>query len=120
LTWVISSGGKTARAARALQILDSLDPSFAEAFSPAPDRLARHPQPLADLGVGGTLGRHQHDLRPQHLTVRTGVAGGTVLELSALLVGERDLAGAASRHRPKVRRLTRRPFKRVGISGGEH
>jgi hypothetical protein len=99
-TWAISSGGKTPRAAGALQILDSLDALLAEAFSPAPDGLAAHLQALSDLGVGLTFGCHQHKLGSLHLTVGAGVAGGEVLQLGALGIAQVNLVGAASRHRP--------------------
>jgi hypothetical protein len=79
----------------------SLDALFAEAFSPAPDGLARHPQLLADLGVGLALGRQQHQLGSLHLTVGAGVAGGAMLELGALRIAQVNLVGAASRHRPQ-------------------
>jgi hypothetical protein len=100
LTWAISSGGKTPRAAGALQILDSLDPLLAKAFSPAPDGLAAHLQAFSDLGVGLSFSRQQHKLGSLHLTVGAGVAGGEMLQLGALLVAQVDFMGAASRHTP--------------------
>jgi hypothetical protein len=85
LTCATSRGGKTARATRALEILKPAQSPLAEASSPAPDRLARHPEPLTDLGVRQTLGRKQHQLGPLHLPVRSGVAGGAMLKLSPAL-----------------------------------
>ena len=88
------SGGKTARAARALEIIKSVQATLAEASSPAPDCLSGHPQSLADLGVGPALRGQQNELGPLDLAVRAGVAaGGAVLERSLFLVR------AASRHR---------------------
>jgi hypothetical protein len=101
LTWAISSGGKTPRAAGALPILDSLNALFAEAFSPTPDGLAAHLQAFSDLGVRPSLSRQQHQLGSLHLTVRAGVAGGEMLQLGALLVAQDDFVGAASRHRSR-------------------
>jgi len=100
LTWAISSGGKTPRAACALQILDPLDALFAEAFSPAPDGLAAHLQAFSDLGVGLALGGHQHQLGSLHLTMGAGIAGGQMLQLGALRVAQVNLVGAASRPSP--------------------
>jgi hypothetical protein len=93
------SGGKTARAARALSILKSFQPPLAEASSPAADRLPAHPEPLADLDVGLALGGQQHEPGPLHLAVRARLAGGAVFELGPLVLSEHDLVGAASRHR---------------------
>ena len=101
-TRATSSGGKTARAARALQVLESFEPLVAETSSPASHRLPRHPQPLADLDVRPALGRQEHQPRPLHLPVRVGVAGRAVLELGPLDLAEHDLMGAASRHRPAI------------------
>lgn len=120
LTSATCCGGKTARAARALEIFKSVQAPLAKASSPAPNRLAAHPKPLADLGVGPALGGQQHEPGPLHLAVGARVAGGAVLELRPLVVTEHDLVGAASRHHPPVRRDCHNPFKRDGISDREH
>lgn len=120
LTLVTSSGGKTARATWPRFVLQAIEPLLAEAFSPAPDGLARHPQLLADLGVGLPVRGHQHQLCSQHLAVGAGVAGGEVLELGAILLAEGDLIGAASRHGSWIRCAQRHSFKREGIYDREH
>src|ERR687895_19054 len=94
------SGGKTARAARALEILKSVQAPLAEASSPAAHRLPAHPKPLADLGVGPALRGQQHEPGSLDLAVRARVAGDAVLELDPLVLSQHHLVRAASGHQP--------------------
>src|SRR5213592_527949 len=56
-TSAICSGGKTARAARALAIVKTRQTLLEEALPPAADDVARALQPARDLCVALTLGR---------------------------------------------------------------
>jgi hypothetical protein len=67
--------------------------------SPAPDDLARHVEPARDLGVVHALRGVEDELGPLDLAVRARIAGGAVLELGALLVGQLELVAALARNR---------------------
>jgi hypothetical protein len=100
LTCASSSGGETARATRPRFILESRKPPQVKATSPSADRLGAHPQPPGDLGVAVTLGREQHQLRSQHLSMRARITRSTMPKLHPLRLLEDDLLSAWTRHRP--------------------
>src|SRR6266508_2074854 len=79
------AGGKTARAARALAILEPGEALLEEPLPPAADHLRRRLPPAGDLGVAQPLGGVQDHLRPHHDLVRQRVAGDPPLQLGTLL-----------------------------------
>jgi type VI protein secretion system component VasK len=101
LTSATCSGGKTARAARALSIAQPLQTLLKEASSPAADKLGQHPQASADLDVAQPISREQHKPGAKHLPMLTRVARRTVLQLASLRIAQIDLIPAAARHQPQ-------------------
>src|SRR5439155_9909423 len=92
------SGGKTARAARTLEVLKTCQPLLEEAFPPASDHPCRRLQPARDLDVALSLGRVQHDLRPHHHLVRQRVTRDPVLQLGTLHLAQHDHIPARPLH----------------------
>jgi hypothetical protein len=84
------SGGKTARAARALTILEAGQPLLEEPFPPSADDPRRRLQTARDLGRRLPLGRVQDHLRPHHHLVRQRVTGNPALQLDPLLAAQLD------------------------------
>jgi hypothetical protein len=72
-TSAICSGGKTARAARALSILEPGQPLLEETLPPAPNHLRRRLEPPRDFGIAQPVGAVQDHLRPLHHLVRQRV-----------------------------------------------
>src|SRR5439155_12642637 len=89
-TAAICSGGKTARAARALPVIEPGHALLEEALPPASDHLGRRLQPARDLGIATPFGRVQDHLRPLHLLVRPRVASDASFQLNALLIAQCD------------------------------
>jgi hypothetical protein len=100
-TWATSSGGKTARAARARSVAQSLKTLLEEASSPAPDDLGAQVQPARDLDIVETIRRVEDELRALHLPMRPRVARRAVLELGALLLAQLNPVAAPARHHPR-------------------
>jgi hypothetical protein len=98
LTCATSSGGKTARATRALSVRQPLEALLAEASSPAPHDLGAQVEPASDLDVVETVRRVQDELGALHLPMRPRVAGGPVLKLAALRLAELNPIAASARH----------------------
>src|SRR6266496_3753781 len=92
------SGGKTARAARALAILQAHEPLFEEPLPPAADDPRRRLQPTRDLRRRLPLGRVQDHLRPHDHLVRKRVARNPTLQLDALLATQLDHVSAPASH----------------------
>jgi hypothetical protein len=91
LTSATCSGGKTARAPRALQIGESLEPLRAESSPPLADALWGAVEALGDPPVG-LAGRGVED-HPCALDLAegTGLRAGEALQLAALLLTQLDL-----------------------------
>jgi hypothetical protein len=98
LTSATCSGGEAARSSRAFPVAQPLDPLLVEPFSPPPDKLGQHLQPLTDLDVAQPFRGVQHELGSQHLTMGTRVTRSAVFQLVALLIAQHDLISAAARH----------------------
>jgi len=91
LTSATCSGGKTARAPRALQIGESFKPLGAESSSPLADALRGAVEALGDPPVG-LAGRGVEDHpRSLDLAKRPGLRAGEALQLAALLLTQLDL-----------------------------
>jgi hypothetical protein len=61
-TWATSCGGKTARAARARSVAQSLKALLEEASSPAPDDLGTQVEPARELDIVETVRRVEDEL----------------------------------------------------------
>ena len=110
LTSATCSGGKTARAARALSILESGQPLLEEPLPPTTNDLRRRLQPPRDLRVALTVGRVQDHLRPHHHLVRQRVTGDATLQLGTLLAAQHDYEPARPRHADTIRCREHCPF----------
>jgi hypothetical protein len=85
------SGGKTARAPRALPIGEALEPLGPESSPPLADALGRAVESFGYLRIGHTLGRVEDHPRPLDLTKRHGLRVGQAPELLLLLAAQLDL-----------------------------
>ena len=110
LTSATCSGGKTARAARALSILESGQPLLEEPLPPTTNDLRHRLQPPRDLRVALTVGRVQDHLRPHHHLVRQRVTGDATLQLGTLLAAQHDYEPARPRHADTIRCREHGPF----------
>ena len=104
------SGGKTARAARALAILEPSQALLEEPPPPAADDIRRRLEPARDLRVGLPVGRVQDHLRPNHDLVRQRVTRHPPLQLGTLLAAQLDHERALSAPCHKIRRRRPGPF----------
>jgi hypothetical protein len=85
------SGGETARAARALLVLEAFEPSLGESSPPLADALGSAVQSLGDPPVGGALDRVEDHPRALNLAEGTSLRAGEALELPPLLAAQLDL-----------------------------
>jgi hypothetical protein len=108
-TSAICSGGKTARAARALPIIEPRQPLFEKALPPAADKIGSRLEPTRDLRVALPVSGVQDHLRPHHHLVRQRVTSNTALQLGPLLAAQLDHEPAPPRHNDSIRRRAAGP-----------
>jgi hypothetical protein len=102
LTSATCSGGKTARASRALLVGEPSEPLVAESSSPLTDALGRAVESLGDLGVGLPARRVEDHPRPLDLAKGPCLGASDALELFALLAAQLD--PDLPRHCPEILR----------------
>lgn len=91
LTSATCSGGKTARASRALQIGEPLKSPRAESSSPLADTLRSAVQTIGDPPVGLTGRGIEDHPRPLDLSEGAGLRAGEALQLAALQLAQLNL-----------------------------
>jgi hypothetical protein len=111
-------GGKTARAARALSIRESLETLLAEAFSPPTYHLRAQVETARDLSVVESVGSEEHKLCALDLTMRARVTRGAVLKLGALGLSQLHPVAALARHVEQIRPGRHTPSNRTELLAG--
>jgi len=90
VTSATCSGGKTARATRALLVFEALEALLAESSPPLADALGGAVQALGDPPVGLALGGVEDHPRPLNLAEGLGLGASDALELVALHLVQLD------------------------------
>jgi hypothetical protein len=108
------SGGKTARAARALAILKPCQSLLEEALPPPAYDPRRRFQTASDLGGRLPVGGVEDHLRPHDNLVRQRVTRNPALQLGALLAAQLDQIPAPTGHHHPIRRRRLGPFNNHG------
>ena len=70
-----------------------------EPFAPLRHDLPAGVEPGGDLVVVETVGGHEHDLGPHHISIRQRISAGSCLQFAALLGGQLHHVRALPRHR---------------------